>query len=102
MDEILYPFFLSVSKNLLGLARPQKASNFSFFIFGSLVALIFDLITGMLKDLNKSFSFFSLSPVNIILSISLRPRSIVYYQLVEILYLVLIDNFATHHPLLLC
>ena len=76
MDEISYPFFLRVSKNLLGLARPQKASNFSFFIFGRLVVLIFDLITGMLKDLNKSFSFLSLSPVNIILSISLRPRSI--------------------------
>ena len=60
MDEISYPFFLSVSKNLLGLARPQKASNFSFFIFGRLVVLIFDLITGMLKDLNKSFSFLSL------------------------------------------
>ena len=44
MDEISYPFFLSVSKNLLGLARPQKANNFSFFIFGRLVVLIFDLI----------------------------------------------------------
>ena len=76
MDEISYPFFLSVSKNLLGLARPQKASNFSFFIFGRLVVLIFDLITGMLKDLNKSSSFLSLYPVNIILSILLRPRSI--------------------------
>ena len=76
MDEISYPFFLSVSKNLLGFARPQKASNFSFFNFGRLVVLIFDLTTGMLKDLNKSSSFLSLSPVNIILSILLRPRSI--------------------------
>ena len=76
MDEISYPFFLSVSKNLLGLARPQKASNFSFFIFGRLVVLIFDLITGMLKYLNKSFALLSPSPVNIILSIWLRPRSI--------------------------
>ena len=55
MVEMSYPFFLSVSKNLLGLARPQKASSFSFFNFGKLVALIFDLITGMLKNLNKSF-----------------------------------------------
>ena len=67
-----------MSKNLLGLARPQKASSLLFFIFGELVVLIFDLITGMLKDLTKSFSFLSLSPVNIILSISFRPRSTDY------------------------